>query len=282
MTSHTNCSSQTRTSRSRTSPFLWIAIACLAAGLPLFVSAREAEENSKQDNILAQAAAEYSITVDKDRSAELVSKPILSWTNPLRETPDGSLFLWTYRDRPQVAASFYTYGEVNANIDHEFQSLSADALVARRKEKPVWEPSGPGVEFKEVPQAPAPAESEVERLTQMRTIARGFTATVGSNNERHELRLLPQPLYRYPEKDKQVLDGALFAFVQGTDPEVLLLLEARRTKDENRWHYALARMSDCLLDVEHDGASVWKAEPWDWRQRNTQASYIKFTERLKR
>jgi hypothetical protein len=44
-----------------------------------------------------------------------------------------------------------------------------------------------------------------------------------------ELRLLPKPLYRYASRSQKVLDGALFAYVwtRGTDPEWLLLLEAR-------------------------------------------------------
>ena len=41
---------------------------------------------------------------------------------------------------------------------------------------------------------------------------------------------LSQPLYRYGGDDSGVLDGGLFVFVQGTDPEVFLLIEARRPR----------------------------------------------------
>ena len=39
------------------------------------------------------------------------------------------------------------------------------------------------------------------------------------------------------------MDGAVFAFARATDPDVLLLLEARaKTGEDPKWHYALARM----------------------------------------
>jgi hypothetical protein len=40
-----------------------------------------------------------------------------------------------------------------------------------------------------------------------------------------------------------VLDGAVFAFVQGTDPETLLMVEARKTGDAWQRQFAFARMN---------------------------------------
>ena len=65
----------------------------------------------------------------------------------------------------------------------------------------------------------------------MRDLAREFSGTTQDLEEhRWELRLLPQPLYRYESTDPDVLDGAVFAFVTsaGTDPEAILVLEARK------------------------------------------------------
>ena len=39
---------------------------------------------------------------------------------------------------------------------------------------------------------------------------------------------MPQPLLRYAAPDSGVIDGAVFAFAEATDPEALLILEARR------------------------------------------------------
>ena len=66
----------------------------------------------------------------------------------------------------------------------------------------------------------------------MRSLAREFNGrSLSDQGQAWELRLLPQPLYRYESTDPDVLDGALFTLVSsaGTDPEIILLLEARKT-----------------------------------------------------
>ncbi|MAG94065.1 MAG: hypothetical protein CMJ48_09980 [Planctomycetaceae bacterium] len=54
-----------------------------------------------------------------------------------------------------------------------------------------------------------------------------------------QLRRLSQPIYRYESDNANLLDGAMFAFVQGTDPEVFLLLEARSKGNNHQWEFAL-------------------------------------------
>lgn len=57
-----------------------------------------------------------------------------------------------------------------------------------------------------------------------------------------------------------VLDGALFVFVEGTDPEVFLLLEARAgASDEQRLVYGLARMNSVRLRVLKGTNVLWEA-----------------------
>jgi hypothetical protein len=53
-----------------------------------------------------------------------------------------------------------------------------------------------------------------------------------------ELRLLSQPLYRYESTLPEVVDGALFTFVTGTDPELMLVIEARRAFPGGAWERA--------------------------------------------
>ena len=98
----------------------------------------------------------------------------------------------------------------------------------------------------------------------MRTMAREFSATThDAKNNRYELRLLPQPLYRYESTDPQVLDGALFAFVTsaGTDPEGVLVIEARKPAGGGNpvWYRALARFTDLNLSVRYKGTEAFSA-----------------------
>ncbi len=85
----------------------------------------------------------------------------------------------------------------------------------------------------------------------MRELRRDFSATTEDNKaKRWELRILPQPLYRYDGTDPDLIDGAVFSFVTsaGTDPEALVVLEARKPalnpKREPVWHYGVARFTD--------------------------------------
>ena len=77
------------------------------------------------------------------------------------------------------------------------------------------------------------------------------------------MRLLPQPLYRYESTDPEVIDGAVFSFVTsaGTDPEILLVIEARGTGAGSgpSWQYGLGRFSDLDLWVKHKGKEVYTA-----------------------
>ena len=99
----------------------------------------------------------------------------------------------------------------------------------------------------------------------MRALAKDFRATMidyrrNERGEQQQLRLLPQPIYRYPGTNPNVLDGSVFTFVLGTDPEIFLLIEARRENGAARWKYALARMNFDPLTVLYKEREVWRVE----------------------
>jgi len=147
---------------------------------------------------------------------------------------------------------------------HEMVSLSLDPLNAEREGRAVWYPAGAGIELKAMPDAATPVESAPFRLSQMRTLAREFRCLFGPEPNRTEMRLMPQPLYRYESIHTDVLDGAVFAFVRATDPDVLLLLEARRMNGSFEWQYGLARQAASELTVFHKGQEVQKfSKCWD-------------------
>jgi hypothetical protein len=178
----------------------------------------------------------------------LEPQSVLNWSNPERGAANGALFLWTDRGRPQIIACAF---EWNGQLNHEFQSLSPDVITAERLGQLIHR-FGPGVEFKPLPEAPKPVVSRTLRLTQMRRMAERFRVTAGKS----EVRLLPQPVFRSPESLAD--DVAMFVFVQGTDPECTLLLEATEKKE---WRYALARQTKWGLTVELDQTLIWNASP---------------------
>ena len=215
-------------------------------------------------------AAEYVIYRDEDHKekAELVRKPVYVWTNPVRvHKQDGAVFVWTYRGRPEALGCIFSGSTGHdRGITHEFHSLSLGVLDVEREGRhaKTWSPGAPGLVLKPIVGAPKPEATAPKRLLQMRTLSREFSAhSKDGKGNRWELRLLPQPLYRYESTDPDVLDGGLFAFVTsaGTDPEVLLAIEARRLADrqEHVWQFGVARFSDLALSVKHQGEEVFDA-----------------------
>ena len=55
------------------------------------------------------------------------------------------------------------------------------------------------------------------------------------------------------------MGGALFALCQGTDVEIVLAIEARRTAQGYRWHYGCGDFSDYRLFVRLDDDEVWSS-----------------------
>lgn len=208
-------------------------------------------------HLLAEAA-DYTVLVGQaeEQLTELeFEEPLLRYYDPLTNVPDGYFLVWTREGRPEVCATFWVHRLRNGLRElHEFQSLSGQAIRARRGETDVWRPDAGGVEWQALLDAPPPASGAGLRLAQMRQQARRFSASIRDGTGRRELRLLPQPAYRYECPDEAVLDGALFIFAKGTNPELLLLLEAREMDDGSAWHYATARMTirriEILLDDE--------------------------------
>lgn len=213
-------------------------------------------------------AASFSFFRDAARTQKLEFRrePVYRWTNPARDGGQvGEVFVWTYRGRPEVVASVFSHPRPDGKtrtVNHELHSLSLAVLVADRKASEQWAPQAPGVDLKPVKGAPKPAGTATLRLAQMRSLAREFQGRSESRDgEAWELRLLPQPLYRYESTDPDLLDGALFALVStaGTDPEIILLLEARPSPSGPLWFFGAARFSDMSLWLKHKGDEVWSA-----------------------
>ncbi len=235
-------------------------------------------ENADKQNIEAafsmtrDAARKYTIEMpDTDKPAALREQPILRWSNPERGQIYGNVFLWTSHGRPVAVGSLFKWFSPFTHMSHEFHSLATSEISGKYNDANAWQSAQPGVAYAAVPNAPEVATTASGRLTQMRQLARQFTArTTDREGAKLELRLLAQPVYRYElEKGStSPSDGALFVFVQGTDPELWLMLEARPTKggENDAWHYAVARMNSIAFDVQHNGRDIWHMDVLPWKE----------------
>ena len=246
-----------------------------ALGQPPPAAEDPAKANEASLATMKAMASRYELTAGAKNQFKLdrTAEPVQRWTNPVRGQPDGCLYLWTLAGRPQAALTIYPRLDGTA-WNHEFQSLATTPLVAKYDGEEAWTPDQPGVEFRLVPAASAPADSAARRLVQMRAIARGFAATVDVRGDKSALRLLTAPIYRYEGGSGDPLDGAVFVFAQATDPEMLLLLEARAGGGKPQWHYALARSTLWPLAATYESQQVWSVEKWNRATAHIKQPYL--------
>ena len=256
-------------------------------------SASQEAARSKRERLLeiyTKDAAEYSIYHNASRKerVELQRNPVYVWTNPVRDGgQDGVVFVWTCRGKAEVLGTFFSFPATGPRkLCHELHSLSLSVLDVSRPRVEHLDARGPGHR--------ADADRGRARARPLRPATTGsdaalthdFSASTKDDKERSwELRLLPQPLYRYKSTDPDVVDGALFAFVTsaGTDPEALLVIEARKSAsmDAPVWQYAVARFTDLNLWVRHKDNEVYFAPliPYGFTPEDPKHRYRLFSDR---
>jgi hypothetical protein len=244
-----------------------------------------AEERQRQAAVaeLAPAKAKMlELFVGKDTKAALRSGSLLRWSNPSAGSVYGEVFLWTVEERPAAVASIYRWYHPYRDANVEFVSLCRQPVSAQDGNEAVWQSQSPGVVFSPLDGAPKPSLSPAVRLTQMKALAREFSAELlderGGEPVTRQLRLLNQPLHRYASPASGVADGALFAFVEGTDPEAWLLMEATQDQGQLTWSYALARMNADALQIRHQRRVIesWPAIHQAWRNRKAPYTFYSF------
>jgi hypothetical protein len=217
-------------------------------------SAQQAAPPQEKDESLGKivrVAESFSLSI-ADKALKMEAVPVLRWPNPTRAVPDGATFVWTRDGRPLAIGCIWRF----RGLGFAFHSLSQEPIQATRGGQEVWKCDKRGINLESFADAPVPAKTAVTRAKQMRDLARRFHCRlVGQGNE--DLRLLTRPLYVWDRNGDKLPDLALFAFVQGTDPEVILLLETTDGAKGQEWRYALTRRSMAALEADLDGKKVW-------------------------
>ena len=247
-------------------------------------SAGPAPKDADRANRLAEmkqiAGSFQAVVLDKGTETLVppLREPLHRWSDPTRESNDGALWAWGAAGRPIaiMAIELYpqdkTFGTVWAL---EFVSLSTGPIKVEGGEHfnryypdiapPIpggrvrWSPAKGGLAFSEISDAAAPASTEAERLRQMTSLLKRFSAREFYNikSQEYALRPLPHPIHRYNEAASGLLDGAIFIYANETNPEVLLVIEARRGAGSPTWSYAAAPLTRAEPTLRLDQKDVW-------------------------
>ncbi len=213
---------------------------------------------------------EFTVGEAGNTKLALHPEPILRWSNPTIGTVFGEVFVWTDNGRPAVIASWYRWFSPDWGRTLEVCSLADRRMSGQVDDVRFWATEKPGLTLKLLAGAEAPAKTPAARLVQMRRLAGDFVAILADtrgndSGVKRQLRQLTQPIFRYPAPNEKAVysDGAMFAFVEGTDPEAFLLLEATKAGAEPKWQFGLVRMNGDALRITFRDKEVWSVPKID-------------------
>jgi hypothetical protein len=192
-----------------------------------------------------------------------IEKPLLSFGDATRSHQRGSLWAWGDKGRPVAVLELFRDSDRKKWVC-SLCNTSGGKVRAARDGREWWKENESASELKDVPGADAPAADAAQRQRQLKGLAQKFTCHQfwDPNNSRYELRRLEKPLLTYRDPDAGILDGAFFVLANGTNPEVLLFLEARANpKDATKhtWRFAVGRSSHAAIHLLYDEKEVYES-----------------------
>jgi hypothetical protein len=241
---------------------------CLAASSARVQDGPPATSAARSGAMGELARAITIVSAAAGTRSELIADPIYRFDDPTRRFSDGTLWAFGKSGRPDALLCLSLEKDDRGRLKwiHELTSLSDGPVAAssRHGSGPwVWNPREPGLVLRPMGKGQPPAPDEARRLRQMREIARRFKASESLDparndpSDRFELRLLPRPVLRYQAPDAGLVDGAIFLMAYGRNPEIALLIEARRDgQGEPAWFCGLARIGAARFRVALDDRVV--------------------------
>lgn len=220
----------------------------------------------------AEAKKIQVIAAEDEKPLARIPGSMQSWRNEARPgQTNGRLYVWEQNDRVAVVGTVFSYSDSRNPgtrvVARSLLRMCEDDVVAQADERIFWKPSKIGlIRGQKIVGVDVPA-SRAARLTLMRRIAGRFSASIVENDgTERNLRLIRTPIHRYAKTPKgdspgeEITDGGLFVLAtEGTDPEVLLLLESVRGPDGDHWTYSLGRFTQVVVRVSFDEDEVWEA-----------------------
>jgi len=240
-------------------------------------------QSKQRLQLMEQEVAQFAATssqIASPQALRFTAKPLLRYSDPTRGLTaanvlmDATVWRSGEQGRPTglVTLEIYRSNATQGILSFEFLSLSREpfTLQHRRESRIHWEATESALSLSPLPDAPQPAASASARLLQLRQFSKRFAVSERlMNGEPVECRLLTQPIDRYQSPDQQIVDGAIFAFANGTNPEVGVVFEC----DSAQWAYGLVRLSAAETTVLLDGHQVAKF-PIVNSFQSTKGSYV--------
>ncbi|MBW3539062.1 MAG: hypothetical protein KY476_02215 [Planctomycetes bacterium] len=241
---------------------LLIGLLSLTAVAQEPVSADSASEAAEQIKTARANAAIISIQdAESGSEIERVEKPVLRYTEPVRGNVYGTLWVWGRKGRPAAVLELIRHGDPKSDTCQDwfcFHATTDRPIKLTATSGQVWTPQSSDLKFQSLPDAPVPAETPAARIRQMKQFVRRFSAHEFYMRGRVEMRLLPSAVHRYEDRERGLIDGAVFVIAEGTHPEATLFLEAVQPPDEAEpiWQFAIGRSGAAEMVMFYDNKKV--------------------------
>lgn len=211
--------------------------------------------------VMAEHAGNFRFTAaEKDFPQRLQADPLFRYDDETRGYIDGTVWRLGATGRPRAIITTELHPNYlggGPRVVYDALSLNPEPFAATST-KFVWKPTGPAVEMKPIPAGPVPAATAAQRMSQIKELSRRFTATQDIEETERvlaQLRRLPREIDRYQPTSNDKADGAIFLFVNGRNPGLVLLIET----DGTNWSYGVGRLSQpSTLTMNLDDEPVWK------------------------
>ena len=216
---------------------------------------RTMETVAKSFNVSRQSS-------DGKVECKMVAESALNWSDPVRHpelTNPGTVWIWHNNGRPQMIAEIFSRVQEPDKWNFYACTVSSDSVTCT---DPTTEWVAPKSYYdpQDIPDAPEVATTRMARSLQMNRLAARFDAHQFWRG-RYELRLLPRSIYRYEPVEGTILDGAVYTLVHGTNPEVLILIEAHQvTGVPAQWKVSFGSLAAARCVVRIDEQEFWSCE----------------------
>lgn len=209
-----------------------------------------------------------------DFPRQLQDQPLFRYDDLTRGYVDGTVWRLGESGRPKaiVTSELHPSYGGQPRIVCDYLSLSEQPFLADVITGTTWMPKGSAAKMEAIPNGPPLNANKTLRLFQLKKMAERFSAHQTVEGQELELRLLPRHIDRYQPAESDDSDAAIFLFVSGRNPGIVLLIEAI----DSTWHYGIGRLSGpSTLTVSLDGTPVWSVEPsqYVWTAPYTAANY---------
>jgi hypothetical protein len=238
---------------------VWIcAVVCVSMCAAQETKQPEAKElNERRMSLMGKRVEALSAMGPKEEKLQFSEKPLLRYNDPARDIVDATVWGLGRKGRPHAVLVFEVYG--GQFVQYELTAV-ADPPRSVKTTAFQWAPQATPFIWSKIPDQAPPHARESIRRQQIKQAAQEFSASEEWRGQTYQLRMMPQPILQYEDKEQGVISGAVFVWAHGTNVEVLMFVEARREEGaSNRWVAGFSRLAAASLDVDYKGQDFWNS-----------------------